>query len=210
MRLQSGEKVLFIGDSITDAGRFEDPERMGYGYVRLFRDLCWVRYPELAFEFVNRGVSGDTIRHLDVRWERDVIAVRPDVLIVSIGVNDVWRQLEEPANPEEVSLEEFTATYRRLLSRTREMVGCRLLLCEATIIGETRAAPHNPIVDWYNEAIAGLAEEFEAALVPMNQAFWRVIDAAPSRRWTSDGVHPLSNGHTLMAVTLFETLGGCP
>jgi lysophospholipase L1-like esterase len=208
MQLQSGERFLLIGDSITDAGRFEDPEGVGFGYVRMFRDLLHTRYPERTVEIVNRGISGDTIRHLDQRWQRDVIAENPDVLSVSIGVNDVWRQLQFPPNPEEVFLEEFEATYRRLLSDTRRALPCRLLLCEATIIGETREAPHNAIIDGYNEYLAKLACEFDALLVPMNQTFWRVIDANPAWPWTTDGVHPLSNGHMLMAVTLFQALGG--
>jgi len=206
--LKSGQRFVLIGDSITDAGRFDDMEKIGYGYVRLFRDFCWSRYPELRFDIVNRGISGDTIRHLEQRWTRDVIAERPDVLLISIGVNDVWRQLQEPLNPEQVLLDEFINTYRRLLVRTHDKLGCKLLLCEATIIGESRDAPHNTIVDVYNECIAGLAEEFGALMVPMNGAFWGAIDAAPDRRWTDDGVHPLSNGHMLMAITLFKTLDG--
>jgi lysophospholipase L1-like esterase len=208
MRLQAGETFLLIGDSITDAGRFEDPEHLGFGYVRMFCDLCAVKRPDLRFRLVNHGVSGDTIRHLERRWPGDVLAVKPDVLSISIGVNDVWRQLQDPPNPEQVFPDEFEITYRRLLTRTRENVGCRLVLCEATIIGETHDAPHNPVVDEYNHRIAGLAREFDALLAPMNQAFWRVIEADPSRPWTTDGVHPLSNGHMLMAATLFETLGG--
>ena len=209
MFIKAGQKFLLIGDSITDAGRFEDPERMGFGYVRMFRDVCWVREPGCRFEIVNHGVSGDTIRHLDARWRRDVLDVKPDILSISIGVNDVWRQLQEPASPEEVFLDEFEATYRRLLARTRDAVGCQFILCEATVIGETRDAPHNPVIDEYNECIARLAGEFDARIAPMNQAFWRAIDADPSRPWTSDGVHPLTNGHMLMAHTLFETVGGC-
>jgi acyl-CoA thioesterase-1 len=206
--LKSGQRFVLIGDSITDAGRFDDTESVGFGYVRMFRDLCWSRYPELRFEIVNRGISGDTIRHLEQRWTRDVIGEKPDVLLISIGVNDVWRQLQEPFNPDQVLLDEFENTYRRLLVRTRDKVGCKFLLCEATIIGESRDAPHNPIVDEYNGCIACLAGEFDGLLVPMNREFWRVIDAAPDRHWTDDGVHPLSNGHMLMAITLFETLGG--
>ncbi|NIA13582.1 MAG: hydrolase [Nitrospiraceae bacterium] len=208
MYLKSGERFLLIGDSITDAGRREDPEELGFGYVRQLRDMLWTLCPTLDVDLVNRGIGGDTIRDLDARWEEDVIALKPDVLSISIGVNDVWRQLQEPTNPEEVPLDEFVATYRRLLTHTRERAECRLILCEATIIGETRDAPHNPVVDAYNSVVAGLADEFDALLAPMCAAFWRVIEANPARSWTSDGVHPLSNGHMVMAQTLYATLDG--
>jgi acyl-CoA thioesterase I len=107
-----------------------------------------------------------------------------------------------------VPLDEFESVYRRLLSDTKAAVGCRLILCQASIIGERRTDPHNPIIDEYNACIAGLAREFGAALAPMNDAFWHAIGANPARQWTMDGVHPLSNGHLLMAQTLFETLSG--
>lgn len=208
MLLQAGQRFVLIGDSITDAGRFEDPEGLGFGYVRMFRDLCWASRPDERFAVVNRGISGDTIRHLDARWQRDVIDEKPDVLSVSIGVNDVWRQLQEPSNPEEVFIDEFEATYRRLLGQARDAVGCKLVLCEATVIGESRNDPHNAILPEYNACVARLAREFDAVLGPMNQAFWRAIDTDAERPWTTDGVHPLSNGHMLMALTLFRALGG--
>lgn len=206
MFLQSGDRFVLIGDSITDVGRREDPEGLGFGYVRLFHDLLRVRHPELDVDIVNQGISGDTVRHLDARWTEDVLAARPDVLSVSIGVNDVWRQLQDPPNEEQVFLEEFDATYRALLDKATRETGCRIVLCEATVIGETREAPHNPIIDRYNACIAAMAVHFDAALVPMNRAFWRVIDAQPARAWTTDGVHPLGHGHMLMAATLLETL----
>ena len=232
MLLKNGDRFLIIGDSITDAGRHRmddargidrirslrerlvawylgrshDPEGLGFGYVRILHDLLWVKYPELLIEIVNRGIGGDTIRHLEARWDRDVIDIEPDVLAISIGVNDVWRQLQEPCNPEEVLLEEFEATYRRLLVKIREKVGCSLVLCETSIIGEQVDTPHNVILKGYNACIARLAEEFNALLVPMNQAFWRVIGADPSRVWTQDGVHPLSHGHMLMAETMLSVL----
>lgn len=208
MFIQPGDRFLLIGDSITDAGRREEPEGIGLGYVRLLRDMLWSRHPGLDVEIINRGVSGDTVRLMSWRWKKDVIAEKPTVLSVSIGVNDVWRQLQDPRNDEEVMLDEYEVTYRRLLGEAVDALGCRLLLCEATIIGETRDDPHNPIIDQYNEVVARLAREFDARLVPMNQAFWRVIQADPARQWTSDGVHPLSNGHMVMALTMYEALGG--
>ncbi len=209
MFLQPGDRFLLIGDSITDAGRCEDPEGMGFGYVRMLRDILWAQHPELEATVINRGISGDTVRLLSWRWRKDVLAEDPTVLSVSIGVNDVWRQLQDPANEEEVLIDEFETTYRKLLDQAVESLHCRLLLCEATIIDESPASPHNTIIDQYNAIIAKLARDYNALLIPMNQAFWRAIKAAPARKWTEDGVHPLSNGHMLMALTMYESLGGC-
>jgi len=206
MKIGSGSKLLYIGDSITDAGRRQDPHGLGHGYVRYLVDLFTCRHPELDVAHVNAGVSGDTIRYLEARWAEDVIDQKPDFLSISIGVNDVWRQLQTPRNPDEVMIDEFEATYRKLLHQTRDAVGCGFFLCEPTVNGETRDTPYNKLTGPYIECVHRLAEEFDATLVPMNAAFWKVIDADPSRKWTADGVHPLQHGHMLMALTLLEAL----
>ena len=206
--LKSGASILFIGDSITDAGRREDPDGLGFGYVRQFRDLLLARHPGCGVTVVNQGIGGDTIRHLDARWEKDVITLKPDVLSISIGVNDVWRQLQLPVNPEEVLLDEYEAIYRKLLDRTRDAVGCRLLLLEPTVIGEEPDAPHNQLMPPYLDCVASLADEYGATLVPLNKAFHAAIAASNGLPWTMDGVHPLSNGHALMALGVLDALGG--
>lgn len=206
MYVRNGDSIVFIGDSITDAGRREDPEGLGWGYVRLFRDLLWARHPELSVTITNRGIGGDTVRHLGRRWREDAIDTRPDLLVVSIGVNDVWRQLQNPPNPEAVAPGEFESTYRMLLDEACAWTKCRLALCEPTIIGETRDAPHNLLMPPYLEAVARLAAEYEARVVPMNAAFLRAVEAAPGRSFTSDGVHPLSQGFMVMALALYDVL----
>lgn len=197
--------LLFIGDSITDAGRRDDPELLGFGYVRLVHDLLCARHPATVLQVRNMGIGGDTIRHLARRWDRDVLQHRPDALSISIGVNDVWRQLQTPENPEAVPCDEFLATYRALLTRTsRALPRCRMFLCEPTPVGEERETPHNRLIGAYLHAVADIAAEFGANLVPMARAFWDAKDAAPGRMWTTDGVHPLSHGHMLMAQTFVD------
>ncbi|QCK83060.1 hypothetical protein E5Z46_13115 [Geobacillus kaustophilus NBRC 102445] len=82
-------RIVFIGDSITESGRWRDPEQIGYGYVRLIRDYLITAYPHRSFDVVNRGVSGNRIPDLLARWERDVIDLQPDIVSISIGINDV-------------------------------------------------------------------------------------------------------------------------
>src|SRR5437762_2767741 len=91
---EQGQKVLFIGDSITDCGRREGPHApYGNGYVALARTFLLARYAELGLEVVNRGIGGNTVRDLAARWQDDVIAEQPDWLSVKIGINDVWRAI---------------------------------------------------------------------------------------------------------------------
>ena len=60
----TGQKILFIGDSITDCGRRDAAAPYGNGYMSLVRSFVIARYPELGLSFKNRGVGGDTVRHL--------------------------------------------------------------------------------------------------------------------------------------------------
>src|SRR5688500_12163912 len=92
-------KLLFIGDSITDAGRAADSEDIGSGYVRMIRDLLRADDHANAAQVINRGMSGDKIVDLKARWERDVIAIRPNVLSIMIGINDVWHGLKPEWQP---------------------------------------------------------------------------------------------------------------
>src|SRR5690625_8047432 len=96
MVFKMGEKILLIGDSITEDGRFDDPKDIGVGYVRLIHDYINENLSDLQVDVVNRGVGGDRVTNLADRWETDVISEDPDWVSVSIGINDVWRQLDNP------------------------------------------------------------------------------------------------------------------
>jgi len=143
---RKGEKVVLIGDSITACKRSEI--ELGGGYVRLVASLLGARYPELGLSFVNKGVSGDNVLRLAARWETDVIAEKPDWLSVSIGINDA--SLEEGKSTQIVAIDAFEETYRRLLNRTKEAVGSRLILMETTVSGESLTGEENRRLAPYN------------------------------------------------------------
>src|SRR3989442_15766615 len=93
LNLNASTRLLFIGDSITDCGRREDPEAVGSGFVRGIRDWLRAADPANAPIVINHGVSGNKITDLQKRWQRDVIDQAPDVVSVMIGINDVWHGL---------------------------------------------------------------------------------------------------------------------
>ncbi|MFP3440820.1 GDSL-type esterase/lipase family protein, partial [Pantoea sp. SIMBA_133] len=105
------QKWLFVGDSITDSGRNQDSEGLGNGYVRMIRDGMIKKYD---VEIINKGVSGDRITDLEDRWNQDVLALQPDVVSISIGINDVWRQLDHP-EMDQVTPEDFKRIYDELV-----------------------------------------------------------------------------------------------
>ncbi len=176
MIFEQGQKVLFIGDSITDCGRREGPHApYGNGYVALARAFLLARYGELGLEVFNRGISGNTVRNLAARWHDDVISDQPDWLSIKIGINDVWRTISNRLD-EAVPLPEYERTYRQLLDQTRARTRARLILVEPYIIappvqGDPQAASGMTLADvqrvYPDLRQRGIAEgpEMEAAMV---------------------------------------------
>jgi lysophospholipase L1-like esterase len=197
------QTVLFIGDSITDCGRRQI--ELGIGYVRIVASLLAARYPELNLRFVNMGIGGNTVRDLAERWESDVVEQKPDWLSVSIGINDVWRQVD--GKSEGVPIDEFRRTYHGLLACAHQATDARLILMETTVIGERPDDEGNRLLVPYNECIRELADEFDARLVPMNRRWQETLAANADASWTTDGVHPLPAGHGLMARIWLDAVG---
>ena len=84
-------KILFQGDSVTDAGRDRsDPHDMGNGYPRYASAMIQDSFPDTEFEFFNLGISGNRTEHLVERLEADFMEIQPDIVSILIGVNDVW------------------------------------------------------------------------------------------------------------------------
>ncbi len=204
---QSGDKVLFIGDSITDCGRRGDHAPFGHGYVRKITDLITAKYPEREITYVNKGIGGDIVEGLENRWDTDVIDEKPDWLSVKIGINNASRQLGQDISNEEY-LPIWEACYRRILTRVKDELSAPLFLFEIFYIEEDVENPRPLAVDAYNESIHKLAEEFGARLIRINEAFDSAVAARPGALWTTrDGVHPNAEGHTLMALEFLKLAG---
>lgn len=191
--------LLFIGDSITDCDRRNCPEEIGKGYVRLVRDALAAGDPKCAPRVFNRGISGNKVTDLRKRWQRDVLDLAPDVLSVFIGINDVWHGWV----PGRVGcpIDEFVATYRELLAETRQRLpGISLVLCEPSVIWLADPPDAGQRLEPYVLAVHELGREFVAeSVVPLNGAFSRAKATRPDIPWTTDGVHPSSYGHMLIA-----------
>lgn len=107
-------KVLFQGDSITDAGRDRtDPHYLGEGYPKYAAEALRAKFPNETFEFINLGISGDRTVDLLNRWQKDCIDVQPDVVSILIGVNDTWRRYDSNAPRRRRSTRPITAGWCR-------------------------------------------------------------------------------------------------
>lgn len=208
--IQDSQRVVFIGDSITDCGRQGDQAPYGSGYVRLAIDLITARYPERQIQYLNRGISGNTVQDLHRRWQQDVIAHRPDWLCVKIGINDLHRTLDR--SPQPVPPELFERLYRECLDSAKSDSSARLVLIDPFYISRetdpaTREGQVLALLPGYLEAVHRLAAEFGTLSVLTHEAFQRQLQFRPAREFCPEPVHPFLSGHLVIAHELLRSLG---
>jgi len=191
------KNILFIGDSITEWGRFDDPENIGNGYVRLIHDYLIVTYPSKGFEVINKGISGNRIIDLENRWNEDVLQLNPDIVSFSIGINDVWRQLGQP-HIEQVYPDTFKEIYNDLIRQVKEKTNATIILMEPTIIEEDLESKGNQLLIPYVETVRELAKKHDTMIVNMHELFLDYLKKG-NDPLTIDGVHMNSAGNMLMA-----------
>ncbi|MBO4208777.1 SGNH/GDSL hydrolase family protein [Micromonospora echinofusca] len=209
MIFEAGQRIVFIGDSITDCGRRDVAAPYGSGYVSLVRALVTAAHPQTRLTWVNRGISGDTVRDLRKRWETDAIGERPDWLCVMIGINDVWRGFTGRED-EAVPVDEYESTLRDLLTGAVTATGCRLVLGDPYLIEPDRTEPQRAMSDRYGAVVRRLAVEFDAVHVPTQEAFDRALAHTTPTDWADDRVHPNLPGHALLAQAYLTALGWQP
>jgi lysophospholipase L1-like esterase len=163
--------------------------------------------PDLPVRLVNRGVSGDRTPELLARWDADCVAVRPNVLSVMVGVNDVARKRGEWNGQGFVTLAEYRDNYVRLLDQARAAGVRQLVLMSPTSIDADNASELNVLLGTYAEAVEELAEEYEAIYVPAREAILAARAGLPQTVWTPDGCHPSAAGHALLAATWLDAVG---
>ena len=204
IELKPDQIILFIGDSITDAGRLEEAYRpFGYGYVHFVAYGLLAKYSEYNLSIINTGMSGDTIRDLDYRWERDCLNHKPDVLSILIGINDVFRQYSDRQD-EAILLDEYQLTYKRLLSLVKVKYNCQLILIEPFMFCDDKANPAYKALLQYIDAVRALAEEFNAILVPLQELIDDKITKVSPEKFSDDMVHPYVWAHAWIAQQWFE------
>lgn len=212
MRIGKGEKLVMIGDSVTDCGRTQpvaeglfDP--LGRGYVTMVEALLTSTYPDRGIRVVNVGTSGNTVRDLKARWDRDVLGLKPDWLSVCIGINDVWRQFDLPRIAEaHVGLKEYETTLDGLLSAVRPRLKGLVLMTPYHIEANRRDAMRKRM-DQYGAVIRRLAARYDATCVDTQAAFDGMLRHMHSAAIAWDRVHPNQVGHMLLARSFLNAVG---
>jgi lysophospholipase L1-like esterase len=208
----AGKRVLFQGDSVTDCGRDREdfPNRdgslLGYGYPAKIAALYGILFPETETVFLNRGISGNRTGDLLERYERDFRDIKPDLISILIGINDVWRRYDrdDPTSPEG-----FEQNYRTLLERLKgDLPGVKILIMEPFLL--------HPLPDrrqWHEDldpkiqVVRKLAGEFADYFLPTDGILARyAAEGIPEGSIAADGVHPTPAGHGILAYEWLRCL----
>lgn len=196
-----GSRLLFQGDSITDMkwGRNQKDRNhyLGHSYVYLLAARLGIEFADAELDFYNRGMSGHTVADLRKRWQKDAIEMNPDVLSILIGTNDVGRGVSPVA---------FESDYRFLLDSSLEsnpdlkvILLSPFILRSGKLTDEKAWLARRHATDQLSEVVTKLTKDYGAVLVPTQRIFDEALKTAPAQHWIWDGVHPLPQGHELIA-----------
>jgi lysophospholipase L1-like esterase len=199
-------RILFQGDSITDAGRDRRNYRhLGNGYPRYAAEGLRLAFPNAEFDFINLGISGNRTGELFDRLYPDAIALEPDVISILIGVNDVWHR----HGPSRIATtdEQIALNYRTILSELRAKTKAKILILSPYVLDAADKGEIAREVDRIQPIIRGLAEEFADAYIPLHELFREAMKTQPAPLYYSaDGVHPNENGARFIAEAYVRAL----
>lgn len=212
MLFEKGDKILFIGDSISDFDRARPVgeglfNSWGTSYVADVGATLACAYPELGLRVVNMGISGNQVRDLLARWQSDVLDLKPDWVSVLIGINDVWRQFDCPQMPEtHVSPEEYRAGYEELIQRTLPLVK-GMVLMTPYFMEPNRADPMRSRMDQYGQIVRELAQRHGLVFVDLQAGWDQLFQHMHPCNIAWDRIHPNQIGHMHIARQFLRAVG---
>ncbi|HLN61116.1 MAG TPA: SGNH/GDSL hydrolase family protein [Symbiobacteriaceae bacterium] len=212
MQLSKSDKLVMIGDSITDVGRKQPVgegtrgEALGKGYVALVDAALGAVYPERQIRVVNMGTSGHTVRDLAGRWQSDVLDLQPDWLSIKIGINDVWRQFDQPLLTHlHVYLDEYRRTLTNLVAVTKPRLK-GLVLLSPYYLEPNRQDPMRAAMDRYGAVVREVAAEYGAIFVDTQAAMDQLMEHYYPASLAWDRVHPNLTGHMAIARAFLKAI----
>lgn len=194
-------KILFNGDSVTDACRGGDPDfQLGYGYPLFVKAMLDEQYPDTDFQIINRGISGDTIGGLASRWDTDTLAEEPDILSILIGINDTGYNDGKETFGTLAEAARFEKIYRNLIERAKAKRITEIVLMEPFVLSSDTDRRHwRKDLNLKINIIKKLAEEYGTELVCLDSYLNQCVENGTWSKYTRDGVHPTPLGNKKIA-----------
>jgi lysophospholipase L1-like esterase len=206
--LSNGAVVLFQGDSITDFFRDRaDGNDLGTGYPAKIVLLWKTFFPNSEVQFFNRGVSGDRTRDLLIRYKADFVDIKPDIVSILIGINDVMRCYD---SDDPTPVETFEDNYRKLLTKLKhDLPETKIIIIEPFLLDSIpEKAAWRVDLDPKIQSVRLLAKEFADIFIPMDGIFVSyAVSGIRDSVMSNDGVHPTDLGHSIIAREWIKAVG---
>jgi lysophospholipase L1-like esterase len=206
--LQKGDRIVFLGDSITAGGKRPN------GYVTLIGNSINAAHPDWGVEIINAGVSGNKVPNLQARLQKDVLDKKPTLVFIYIGINDVWhwKKNKEGEMAGGTPKDKFEAGLKDIIGKIQG-AGARVVLCTASVIGEKADGSNerDKMLDEYCAISRKVAADTKVTLVDLRKAFLDYLKAnnpnnAGKGILTGDGVHLSAAGNKLVAEQMLKVL----
>jgi len=195
-------KILFQGDSITDAGRDRNNYHdLGRGYPKYAAEYIKEMFPEKEFEFIDLGIGGDQTKSLVARLERDFIDIDPDIVSILIGINDVWHHASDRSWLTE---EYFENNYRTILTAIKEKTHAKIVMMEPFLIPVSDKLFFREDLDPKIQIIRRLAMEFADVYIPCDGLLASEFLKTAPTEIAADGVHPTPLGADILGKIYAE------
>jgi lysophospholipase L1-like esterase len=200
---QKKKRVIFFGDSITQQG--VEPG----GYITRIDSICRLENKSSEFEFIGSGIGGNKVYDLYLRMDDDVLAKSPDIVVIYIGVNDVWHKASFGTGTDPDKFERF---YNAILKKLKDK-NIRPILCTPAVIGERTdfSNPQDGDMNRYSGIIRGIAQKNNLPLVDLRQKFLDYnkqynTENKESGILTRDRVHLNEKGNQLVADEMWQAI----
>lgn len=200
---QKKTKVIFFGDSITEQGA-----KPG-GYITRIDSLCKTENKTNQYDFIGTGVSGNKIYDLYLRLDDDVLSKKPDIVIIFIGVNDVWHKALRQTGTDPDKFEKF---YQAIINKLKA-IGSEIVLCTPTTIGEKTdfSNPQDGELNEYSVIVRQLAQKNNLQVIDLRKIFHEYdlknnTENKDRDILTVDGVHLNPTGNELVAEEMWKVI----
>ena len=201
--LENPTRIVFFGDSITQAGVNKT------GYITKMAEMLGTLGLSSKYELIGAGIGGNKIYDLYLRHEEDVIAKKPNIVIIYVGINDVWHKTTSRTGTDADKFERF---YSALIKRLQK-ANVQVVICTPTVIGEKFDATNENDGDLnaYSNIIRKIATDNQCKLIDLRKAFMSYeeknnIENKASGVLTTDRVHLNEAGNQFLAETMWETI----
>lgn len=208
MLLKDRQTIVFAGDSVTDDGRErpvgEGRYSLGNGFVHMVDTFLTVDHPDSYIRTVNMGTSGNTSADLLARWDTDITALQPDWVVLCIGINDVWRQFDEPTVPHiAVTAEQ----YRKNLNAMADKTSAKMLWLTPYYLETNENDPMRKRMDEYGAIMKEEAKKRNIPCIDLQEAFADILRHRYPANIMWDRVHPGWIGSLIIARKILQFFG---